>query len=157
MNRIDAPSQSYLTLSPTISFCFLSVFGKLVIATVLLVGAYWIMFLCFPAIIIGGIAFYRFWYIRSVMYIINAETIKTRTGIFSYRVTTLELYRVKDYIVTQSLLMRMFKIMTLTLYTTDKQESILAMEGVPQSGLGDMIRDLVQRARAKSKIFEFNQ
>ncbi len=46
--------------------------------------------------------------------------------------------------------------MTLTLHTTDKMESILTMDGIPQSDLGDVIRDLVQRARAKSKIIEFN-
>mgnify|MGYP003402931719 CR=1 FL=1 len=156
MNRIDTPNQDHLRLSPTLSFCFLAISGKLFIGMALLVAAFWINFLCIPAMVIFGIAFYRFWYIRNVMYIITSETIKTRTGIFNYVVTTLELYRVKDYIVTQSLIMRIFKIMTLTLYTTDKQESILVMEGIPQSGLGDVIRDLVQRARSKSKIVEFN-
>ena len=156
MNRIGTPSQSNLTLIPTLAFCFLSISGKLFLGTAFLVGALWINFLCIPAIIILGIAFYRFWYLRNIIYIITAETIKTRTGIFNYMVTTLELYRVKDYIVTQSLIMRIFKIMTLTLYSTDKQESILAMEGIPQSGLCDVIRDLVQRTRSKSKIVEFN-
>ncbi len=156
MQIVDTPNQAHLILSPTLSFCFLSISGKLFIATVFFVLAFWINFLCVPAIIILGIAFYRFCYIRNVRYIISSETIKTRVGFFSYTLTTLELYRVKDYIVTQNLIMRIFNIMTLTLYTTDKQESILAMEGIPLSGLADVIRDLVQKARAKSKIVEFN-
>jgi hypothetical protein len=52
--------------------------------------------------------------------------------------------------------MRILKIMTLTLFTTDKQDVVIALNGIPQSNLNDTIRDLVQRARAKSKIIEIN-
>lgn len=156
INRIDIPNKPYLIVSPTNSFCFLSISGKVIIGLLLLIGASWINFLCIPSIIIFGIAFYRFYYIRNIIHIITEETIKTRTGVFNYTFTTLELYRVKDYIVIQNIVMRILKIMTLTLHTTDKMESILTMDGIPQSDLGDVIRDLVQRARAKSKIIEFN-
>lgn len=156
INRIDIPNKPYLIVSPTRSFCFLSISGKLVVGLLLLVGTFWINFLCIPSMIIWGIAFYRFCYIRNIIHIITEETIKTRTGVFNYTFTTLELYRVKDYIVIQNIVMRIFKIMTLTLYTTDKMESILMMDGTPQSDLGDLIRDLVQRARVKSRIVEFN-
>lgn len=157
MNSIGIPNQErYLQLSPTISYCFLSVFGLLFIAVALLVGAFWLNMLCLPAIVVLAMAFYRFFYIRLTLYILTAETLKIRTGIFSYTLVTLELYRVKDYVIKQNLIMRILKIMTLTLFTTDKQDVVIALNGIPQSNLNDMIRDLVQRARAKSKIIEIN-
>lgn len=157
MNSIGIPNQErYLQLSPTISYCFLSIFGLLFIAVALLVGAFWLNLLCLPAIVVLAIAFYRFFYNRLTLYILTEETLKIRTGIFSYTLVTLELYRVKDYIIKQDLIMRLFKIMTLTLYTTDKQDLVIALTGIPQSNLNDTIRDLVQRARAKSKIIEIN-
>lgn len=103
-----------------------------------------------------AMAFYRFFYIRLTVYILTAETLKIRTGIFSYTLVTLELYRVKDYVIRQNLIMRILNIMTLTLFTTDKQDVVIALNGIPQSNLNDTIRDLVQRARAKSKIIEIN-
>jgi uncharacterized membrane protein YdbT with pleckstrin-like domain len=157
MNSIGIPNQErYLQLSPTISYCFLSVFGLLFIAVALLVGAFWLNMLCLPAIVVLAMAFYRFFYIRLTLYILTAETLKIRTGIFSYTLVTLELYRVKDYVIKQNLIMRILKIMTLTLFTTDKQDVVIALNGIPQSNLNDTIRDLVQRARAKSKIIEIN-
>ncbi|WP_345952157.1 MULTISPECIES: PH domain-containing protein [unclassified Mucilaginibacter] len=157
MNSIGIPNQErYLQLSPTISYCFLSVFGLLFIAVALLVGAFWLNTLCLPAIVVLAMAFYRFFYIRLTLYILTAETLKIRTGIFSYTLVTLELYRVKDYVIKQNLIMRILKIMTLTLFTTDKQDVVIALNGIPQSNLNDTIRDLVQRARAKSKIIEIN-
>lgn len=157
MNSIGIPNQErYLQLSPTISYCFLSVFGLLFIAVALLVGAFWLNMLCLPSIVVLAMAFYRFFYIRLTLYILTAETLKIRTGIFSYTLVTLELYRVKDYVINQNLIMRILKIMTLTLFTTDKQDVVIALKGIPQSNLNDTIRDLVQRARAKSKIIEIN-
>jgi len=157
MNSIGIPNQErYLQLSPTISYCFLSVFGLLFIAVALLVGAFWLNILCLPAIVVLAMAFYRFFYIRLTLYILTEETLKIRTGIFSYTLVTLELYRVKDYVIKQNLIMRILKIMTLTLFTTDKQDVVIALNGIPQSNLNDTIRDLVQRARAKSKIIEIN-
>lgn len=157
MNSIGIPNQErYLQLSPTISYCFLSVFGLLFIAVALLVGAFWLNILCLPAIVVLAMAFYRFFYIRLTIYILTTETLKIRTGIFSYTLVTLELYRVKDYVIKQNLVMRILKIMTLTLFTTDKQDVVIALNGIPQSNLNDTIRDLVQRARAKSKIIEIN-
>jgi len=157
MDSIGTPvKQPYLQLSPTLSYSFLAIFGWLFLSIAFLVGAYWINVLCLPAIIILGIAFYRFWTIRNTIYILTEETLKIRTGIFSYTLITLELYRVKDYIITQSFIMRIFKIMTLTLITTDKQDVIISLTGVKQSTLGDTVRMLVQKARSKSKIIELN-
>lgn len=157
MKSIGIPvQQPFLQLSPTLSYCFLAIFGWLFVCTVLLVGAYWINLLCLPAMIILGMAFYRFWYLRNTIYILTHETLKIRTGIFNYTLITLELYRVKDYVITQNLIMRVLKIMTLTLVTTDKQDVFITLTGIKQSTLGDTIRDLVQKARSKSKIVEIN-
>ncbi|QJD98539.1 PH domain-containing protein (plasmid) [Mucilaginibacter robiniae] len=122
----------------------------------LLVGAFWLNILCLPAIVVLAMAFYRFFYIRNTVYILSEETLKVRTGMFNYTLITLELYRVKDYIIKQNIVMRLLKIMTLTLITTDKQDVVVALTGIRQSNINDTIRELVQRARAKSKIIEIN-
>jgi hypothetical protein len=75
---------------------------------------------------------------------------------FNYTLITLELYRVKDYIIKQNIVMRLIKIMTLTLITTDKQDVVVALTGIRKSNINDTVRELVQRARAKSKIIEIN-
>lgn len=157
MNSIGTPqNEPYYQFSPAISYCILSIAGELFLALLLLGGAFWLNLLCLPAIVILGMAFYRFYRIKNTLYILTAETLKVRTGIFNYTLITLELYRVKDYIVTQSFILRLFKLMNLTLYTTDRQDVVVSLRGIPQSHLSDTIRDLVQKARAKSKIIEIN-
>jgi uncharacterized membrane protein YdbT with pleckstrin-like domain len=157
MNSIGTPVKTpFVQLSPTISYCILANFGLLFVFIAFIVGAFWINLLCLPAIILLGIAFYRFWTIRNIIYILTPEILKIRTGIFSYTLITVELYRVKDYTITQSFIMRILNIMTLTLMTTDKQDVSISLTGIPQSTLGDTMRDLVQTARTKSKIVEIN-
>lgn len=157
MRSIGIPDKErYLQISPTISYCLLSVLGLLIMTVALLVGAFWLNILCLPAIVVLAMAFYRFFYIRNTVYILSEETLKVRTGMFNYTLITLELYRVKDYIIKQNIVMRLLKIMTLTLITTDKQDVVVALTGIRKSNINDTVRELVQRARAKSKIIEIN-
>nr|WP_181718599.1 PH domain-containing protein [Pedobacter sp.] len=156
MESLGTPNVPHIQLSPSLSYCLLAILGWLFFVIILLVAAYWINVLCLPAIVILGMAFYRFWYLRNTIYILTKETLKIRTGIFNYTLITLELYRVKDYVVTQNIIMRILRIMTLALYTTDKQDFVISLTGIPQSGLSDTVRELVQQARAKSKIIEIN-
>ncbi len=78
------------------------------------------------------------------------------TGVFSRRIDFLEMYRIKDYIVTQSFLFRILNLMTFTLLSIDKnaQNKTIQMKGITVTKLPDHIRDLVQTARQRNRVFE---
>ncbi|PAW95086.1 hypothetical protein CKK33_16925 [Mucilaginibacter sp. MD40] len=104
----------------------------------------------------SAIGLYRYWKIRQTVYSFDAEVLHISTGIFLRRTDSLELYRVKDYIVTRNLLMQLFGLMSLTLLTTDLTGPVTILRGIPKSDLPDIIRERVQRARQNSKIVELN-
>jgi uncharacterized membrane protein YdbT with pleckstrin-like domain len=101
-------------------------------------------------------ACYRFIYIRKITYLLSAEMLKISRGIFFKRTDTVELYRVKDYILTQPFILQIFRLMDLTLKTTDPENSIIWLRGIPLSDLIDVIRNHVQEARQQNKIVEIN-
>lgn len=68
----------------------------------------------------------------------------------------MELYRVKDYVITQSLLMQCFQLMDLTLKTTDAENPVIWMRGIPRSDILEQIREYVQDARKTNNILEID-
>ncbi|WP_319591717.1 PH domain-containing protein [uncultured Draconibacterium sp.] len=99
---------------------------------------------------------WRFLSIIFINYILTRELIIVRKGIIARSYDSLELFRVKDYNVEQSFFMRLFGIMSVRLYTTDLTTDTLDIKGVPLSDITAQIRDLVQEARIKNRIFEIN-
>ena len=108
------------------------------------------------ALIIIGIGLYHYFYLRCTVFIISHDQIKTMTGVFSRRIDFLEMYRIKDYIVKQSFIFRILNLMTFTLLANDKntQNKTIIMQGITVTVLPDKIRDLVQQARLKNRVFE---
>lgn len=66
------------------------------------------------------------------------------------------MYRVKDYIVTQPPVLQLFRLMNVILKTTDPENPVIWMRGIPRSDLIDAIRERVQEARRLNKIYEIN-
>ena len=95
---------------------------------------------------------YKYFYIRSHSYFITPEQIIHQWGILSKTAQSIELYRVRDYIVTQSLPQRMMGAMQLTLLTYDKGEPVLVMAGIPHSTIAQVIRNRVQQCRKNNRI-----
>jgi uncharacterized membrane protein YdbT with pleckstrin-like domain len=155
-NAVMLNNVAYQRLHPSTAYCFASIAGWLFAALLCFAAAFWINLFALPALVLLGIALYRFLYTRNILYLINEEMIKIRTGIFGFRISTLELYRVKDYIVLQPLYMRIFNIMTLKLLTTDSSTKSISLSGIPISDVPDRIRNYVQIARSKSRIVELN-
>lgn len=110
----------------------------------------------FLGIAILGIGLYHYYYIRCIVYIISHDQIKTMSGVFSRRIDFLEMYRIKDYIVTQPFLFRILNIMNFTLLSIDKntQNKVIIMKGISVTLLPDKIRDLVQAARQRNRVYE---
>ncbi|MGP2550166.1 PH domain-containing protein [Mucilaginibacter rubeus] len=100
------------------------------------------------------VALYKLCLIRCRRFLISGEFIRVTTGILFKRTDQLEMFRIKDFIVTQSLLFQIFKLMDLTLITTDATSKICRLTGIPASDLLDTIRMRVQDARKNNAIWE---
>ncbi|MEO6631333.1 MAG: PH domain-containing protein, partial [Mucilaginibacter sp.] len=109
-----------ILLRPTMLFAFLKALPLILLAITFLLLAWWISpyFILF-SLSVCGVAWYRLLYIRSFRYLITAEYIRLSRGIFFKRIDQVEMFRVKDYIITQSFILQIFKLMYLTLKSTD--------------------------------------
>jgi len=114
-----------------------------------------------PLFILAGIVFaaiglYRYALIRNTNFTIEPEYIRIRSGLLFKRTDQVEMYRVKDYIITRSLFHQLFKMMDLTLKTTDPENPVVYIRGIPETDLVDLIRDRVQEARKVNKVVELS-
>ncbi len=101
-------------------------------------------------------AIYRYLYIRSALYLVTVQYIRISLGILFRQIDTVELFRVKDYIITEPFLLQVFRLMDLHLKTTDPENPIIWLRGIPQSDVIDIIRERVLETRQHNRIFEIN-
>lgn len=113
------------------------------------------VFLCFSFLLMVY-ALYRFVSFRHCLYIITPEVIKIRRGVLIRRFDQVELFRMKDYIIVQSLFARVFRLMDVTLKSSDPENPVLCLQGIPESDLVDIIRNYVKEARRHNQIVEIN-
>jgi uncharacterized membrane protein YdbT with pleckstrin-like domain len=146
-----------INLKPAVIFAFLKCLPLMLLGIVFLLLAWWLspLFLFFSFAIIG-MAWYRFLYIRNSLYIITPEVIRISRGIFFKRTDQVEMFRVKDYIITQPFVLQLFHLMDLTLKSTDPENPVIWLRGIPESDIIDTIRDHVQEARQHNRIYEIN-
>ncbi|SDP47157.1 membrane protein YdbS, contains bPH2 (pleckstrin homology) domain [Mucilaginibacter sp. OK268] len=146
-----------ILLRPAMSFAFLKVLPLIVLSLAFLLPAWYLspFFLIFGFAFMAG-AWYRLLYIRSCSYLITPEEIKTGSGIFFRRTDYMEMYRIKDYIVTQPLMLQVFGLMNVTLSSTDVENPVLLLTGIQVSELIETIREYVQEARKNNNIYEIN-
>lgn len=146
-----------ILLRPAMLFALLKAVPLILLAITFLLLAWWLSpyFILF-SLAACGVAWYRLLYIRSFQYLITSEYIRMTRGIFFKRIDQVEMFRVKDYIITQSFLLQVFKLMYLTLKSTDPENPVIQFQGVDESNITDTIRDRVQEARKTNKIYELN-
>jgi hypothetical protein len=144
-------------LRPAGIFAFMKIFPLILcsIAFMLLAWRFfplliWLSLFCTLA------ACYRFIYIRNIRYLVSPEIIRITQGIFLKRVDQVELYRIKDYILTRPFMLQLFRLMDLELQSTDPVNPIIWLRGIPYSDLIDTIRAHVQEARQHNRIYEIN-
>lgn len=99
---------------------------------------------------------YGIMYYRLILIEIYEDRLSLKEGVFSSSKNFIELYRVKDYAVYQSLFMRIFGIMNITLHTSDKTSPVLSINGVPKSNIVDVIRGYVEKQRKLKGVREFD-
>lgn len=146
-----------ISLRPAAVFAFFMICPLLLCTLGFLFLAWWIYpVFIWLSLLTLGMAVYRFCYIRKIGYLITPEFIRISRGIFFKRTDQVDLFRVKDYVVTQSFLLQLFRLMDLELRSTDPVNPIIWLRGIPHSNLVDTIREHVQEGRQHNRIFEIN-
>jgi len=150
-------SATDIQLKPSPIFAFFKITPFVICA----IGFTWLANRYFPMLIWLSVfsmllAIYRYIFIRRVIYLVTPQYIRITKGIFFKQIDTVELFRVKDYIITEPFLMQIFKLMDLHLKTTDPENPILWLRGIPQSDIIDIIRERVLESRQHNRIFEIN-
>lgn len=146
-----------ISLKPQMSFAILKILPLVFLALIFLLLAWYLSpYFVFFSFIVCAVAIYQMWSIRSFEYLISMEYIRLTRGIFFKRVDQLEMYRIKDFIITQPLSLQLLRLMNLTLKSTDTENSVITLTGIPLSGITDTIRDRVQQARHSNNIYELN-
>lgn len=150
-------AETDIPLKPSPVFAFFKAMPFVIFAVCLL----WLANRYFPMLIwlsISSMLFglYRYIFIRRVIYLVTPQYIRITKGIFLKQIDTVELFRVKDYIITEPFLLQIFKLMDLHLKTTDPENPILWLRGIPQSAIIDIIRERVLETRKHNQIVEIN-
>lgn len=143
--------------SPSKIYALIMVSPFLLLSTLaIIVSIIFYPILIFLGIVLSFMAWVRYISVIYIKYTLTVETLTVRTGIISRQFNNLELYRVKDYIVTQSVSERLFGLMTVTLITNDITNPTVKLQGILVSNITETIRDLVQKARNNNRILEIN-
>jgi uncharacterized membrane protein YdbT with pleckstrin-like domain len=150
-------SETDISLKPTAIFAFMKILPLLLVSCVMLYMAnrFWAD-LIWLSLISMTITLYRYIAIRRITYLVTAQYIRVSRGIFFKRIDTVELFRVKDYTITEPFALQIFKLMDVQLRTTDPENTVLWLRGIPQSDIIDFIRDRVLETRRHNPIYEIN-
>jgi uncharacterized membrane protein YdbT with pleckstrin-like domain len=100
---------------------------------------------------------WNFLSIKTTVYQLTTERLKSSYGILNKRIDELELYRVKDYRVEQPLHLRVFGLGNIILDTSDKSNPVMVLRAVLGSEeLLNSIRKYVEERRSSKSIREID-
>jgi len=95
--------------------------------------------------------------VKNTRYELTNQRLRIRRGILSKQVDELELYRIKDYTVTQPLMLRLFSLGNLSLVTSDQSSSYVQIKAVKNvEQVKDIIRNNVEALRKEKGIRELD-
>ena len=142
---------------PAVLFAFFKIVPFLVAAF----GFLWLAWHYWPDLIwlaaaSALFAVYRYLFIRRITYTVTDEFLQISRGLFFRRVDTIELFRVKDYVLEQPLLLQILRLMDLQLITTDPLNPQVWLRGIPMSDLVEQLRERVLATRRYNRIYEIN-
>jgi len=93
--------------------------------------------------------------IKNMKFTITSQRLISREGIFNKKTEQIELYRIKDIILVEPILLRIFKLGNVILITSDKtkpNQLLLAMHD--PNNLRDIIRNIVEDLRVSKDVKE---
>lgn len=157
MENTETRHSPDIQVRPAVLFAFIKVLPFLIAV----LGFLWLAWHYWPGLIwLAGaaavFAVYRYLFIRRIHYIITDEYLQINRGLFFRRVDTIELFRVKDYVLEQPLLFQVLRLMDLQLLTTDPVNPQVWLRGIPLSNLVDTLRERVLATRRYNRIYEIN-
>lgn len=118
-------------------------------------GTYIICALFFFLVVPMFIGFWKWLQICNLNYELTTERLRTTRGVFSKRTDDLELYRVKDTTYLQPFFLRMFKLGSIELITSDKSTPYVLIEGISDaSDVREQLRRHVERRRDQKRVRE---
>ena len=113
---------------------------------------FWAFVLCLLVIPIPW-TIYRWLVVKTTTYRLTSERLLTTRGIFSTVTDTLELYRVRDLEMTQTLWQRLFGLQNIVLLTADESSPRIVIDFIPSElGLSDKIRAAVEACRLAKRV-----
>ncbi len=146
-----------IQIKPAVLFASLKIVPFLMVSF----GLVWLSWLYWPGLLwlaaaAATFAFYRYLYIRRITYIITTEYLQVSRGLCFRRTDTIELFRIKDYVLEQPLLLQILRLMDLQLLTTDPVNPVVWLRGIPRSDLVETLRERVLETRRYNRVYEFN-
>ena len=85
---------------------------------------------------------------RAVVYRVTTQRIEIERGYLSKRYESIDLFRVKDVVLEQGVIDRLRSVGTVTIFSTDQVEPVLAIGPIPDAkALFEKLRDAVTAAR----------
>lgn len=103
------------------------------------------------------IAIWKFLELRATDFTVTTQRIKLESGVLSKTYDQVELYRVKDTILTRSLLQRILGLGTIRMITSDPSQPELAIPSIADSeNVRELIRQNVERMRRLRGVRELD-
>jgi uncharacterized membrane protein YdbT with pleckstrin-like domain len=94
---------------------------------------------------------------RATSYVLTSQRLRIRRGILNRRLDEIELFRVKDYVMEQPLLLRMLGLGNITLVTSDVTTPTLLIPAIPDvEDVREKLRTAVQRERDRKRVRELD-
>lgn len=99
----------------------------------------------------------RWWMTRTTVYELTSQRLRIRSGILTRRLDELELYRVKDYVLEQPLLLRLVGLGNLTLLTSDATTPTVILRAIARvEEVRELLRNAVQTERDRKRVRELD-
>ncbi|MFG0257942.1 MAG: PH domain-containing protein [Phycisphaerales bacterium JB043] len=100
-----------------------------------------------------GISLWAWIHTRAKQFQLSSERVRCKEGVFTRRIEEIELYRVKDIEITQTMLQRMVRLGTIVLVTDDATCPRFRMASVPHhESVRDRVRALVEKRRVERRF-----
>lgn len=115
------------------------------------------VFVVFFDLLLVPYVLWRWLVVRSRVFHLTTERLLTTDGIISKTTESLELYRVKDLRMRQSVFERIFSLETVEVISSDAATPELFIDYIPKSlQLGDKLREQVEACRVQKRTREID-
>ncbi|MCC7003627.1 MAG: PH domain-containing protein [Gemmatimonadaceae bacterium] len=120
-------------------------------------GAFvWCALLCWLVIPIF-VAMWRYLLVRTMRYELTTQRFRVTSGVLARRTDDVELFRIKDSALTQTLFQRLFGLATISMATSDESSPVAVIASIPAGRareLREEIRNLVEDLRDRKRVRE---